>query len=450
MRKFVVAAALAACLGCGTKESRLRQALARGTGTVQLPAGVTEVASELIIPAGAHDLVVAGSPSGSVLRASGAFRGSAVMRVTSAANIRLTGFSIERRRAAAGKPAGLPPSDVPFSRFTEGNGILAEDVTGLIVSAVRVSNMAGFAILVARSRDVRIEKVRIDTGGSRNARGRNNSTGGILLEEGTTGFQILGCTLSRVLGNGIWTHSLYTSPRNREGRIAGNRLEEIGRDAIQVGHATEVQVENNSGRRIGYPFEAVDVEGGGIPVAIDTAGSVDKTVYAGNRFEEVNGKCIDLDGFHHGEVRENTCTNRGSADSYPQGHYGIVFNNSNPDMQSEEVTVSGNTIDGAKFGGIFLIGSRNRVTGNALGRLNLAHCNDSGSKYGCLYYPDQPDLLRSGIYLGKGAARPAPARNNVVEGNQVSGYGMDRHCIAAAPGVFLAANQVESNRCSQP
>ena len=85
----------------------------------------------------------------------------------------------------------------------------------------------------------------------------------------------------------------------------------------------------------------MDVEGGGIPVAIDTAGNVDRSVYAGNRFEEVNGKCIDLDGFHHGEVRDNACVNRGSADDYPHGHYGIVFNNSNPDMQSEDVTVSG-------------------------------------------------------------------------------------------------------------
>jgi hypothetical protein len=55
--------------------------------------------------------------------------------------------------------------------------------------------------------------------------------------------------------------------------------------------------------------------------------------------------------------------------------------------------------------------------------------------------------LRSGIYLGKGAARPAPARDNLVESNQVSGFGMDRWCVAAAPGVSLAANKVERNRC---
>ena len=82
-----------------------------------------------------------------------------------------------------------------------------------------------------------------------------------------------------------------------------------------------------------------------------------------------------------------------------------------------------------------------------LRNLNLARCNESGAKYGCLYYPEEPDMLRSGIYLGKGAARPAPARDNVVESNQVSGYGMRERCVVAAPGVSLAANQVERNRC---
>jgi parallel beta-helix repeat protein len=449
MRQYVLAMALGACLGCASRESLVREGLARGTGTVQLPEGVMEISSELVIPAGAHDIVLAGSSSGSVIRASAAFRGSALVHVKGGANIRLAGFSLDGNRAALAKPAGLAPSDVPFCRFTTNNGILAQDVQGLSVSAVRLTNIAGHAILVARSQGVKIENVQVEESGSKNAKGRNNTTGGILIEEGTSGFEILGCTLRNVLGNGIWTHSLYTSPRNREGRIAGNTLEGIGRDALQVGHATEVRVENNSGRQIGYPPEAVDIENGAIPVAIDTAGNVDKSVYAGNRFEEVNGKCIDLDGFHHGEVRGNNCTNRGGAGDYPHGHYGIVFNNSNPDMRSEGVTISGNTLDGVKFGGIFIIGSRNRITGNVLRNLNLARCNESGAKYGCLYYSKEPDLLRSGIYLGRGAARPAPAQDNIVEANQVSGYGMAQHCVAAAPGVSLAANRVERNRCGE-
>ena len=80
-------------------------------------------------------------------------------------------------------------------------------------------------------------EVEILDSGSRNAAGRNNTTGGILLEEGTRKFRIINCTLRGIRGNGIWTHSLYTSPRNGHGLIARNRIENVGRDAIQVGLA---------------------------------------------------------------------------------------------------------------------------------------------------------------------------------------------------------------------
>ena len=435
MRKLAVVVALVACAGCGSEEARLREALRHGTGLVRLPAGVVELSSELVIPKGARGLRLVGAPSGTLLRASKQFRGRAILRVEPGAFIMLSGFSIDGNRAALEKPAGLPPSDVPFSRFTTSSGILAEGVTGLSISRVHLTNVAGFAILVSGSRDVVIQNIQVDDSGSRNGRGRNNASGGILLEEGAAGFRVLNSRLRNVRGNGVWTHSLYTSPRNREGLIAGNRFENIGRDAIQVGHATGIRVEKNTGARIGYPFAEVDVEGGGIPVALDTSGNVDQSVYASNRFDEVDGKCIDLDGFHHGDVVDNSCTNRGAAGDYPYGHYGIVFNNSNPDMQSDEVTVARNLIDGAKLGGIFVIGAGNRIVGNRLLHLNLAHNSDSG-------------LLQSGIYLGAGAARPAPARDNVVQDNQISGYQMSRRCIAAAPGVSLARNKVGANRCS--
>ena len=44
-------------------------------------------------------------------------------------------------------------------------------------------------------------------------------------------------------------------------------------------------------------------------------------------------------------------------------------------------------------------------------------------------------MFRSGIYLGKGAARPAPARGNHIEENEITGYQIDQHCITAAPGI---------------
>ena len=83
----------------------------------------------------------------------------------------------------------------------------------------------------------------------------------------------------------------------------------MARDAIQIGHATRVRVENNQGSEIGFPVEYVDFPGYGTPVAIDTAGNVDHTSMPDNEFTDVAGQCIDLDGFHDGEVTGIKCIN---------------------------------------------------------------------------------------------------------------------------------------------
>ena len=44
-----------------------------------------------------------------------------------------------------------------------------------------------------------------------------------------------------------------------------------------------------------------------------------------------------------GMCSANTCINRLAAAEYPFGHFGIVFNNTNPDMQSEAIRVVGNS-----------------------------------------------------------------------------------------------------------
>jgi Right handed beta helix region len=388
------------------------------SGTVRLPAGVTEIHAEIALPDGAHDLEIIGA--GSILRVARNFHGRAIFTVKSGTRVQFRDFTIEGNRDALEQRQGLPDSGTPFRRFTSNNGILIEGGADLAISGVSFRQVAGFSILVSGSKRVRIERVRIEDSGSRNAAGRNNTTGGILLEEGTADFQAIDCELKNVRGNGIWTHSLYTSPRNSGGLIAGNHFAWIGRDAIQAGHATEVRVERNSGERIGYPESEVDA----IPVAIDTAGNVDRSVYSGNRFSEINGKCIDLDGFHHGEVTGNTCLH--------QRNFGIVMNNTNPDMQSEAVTIADNTIDGGQYGGIFVIGGPNKILHNTLRNLNLSRSGD--------------DLLRSGVYLGRGAERPAIARSNLIDGNVISGFQLK--CIAADPKVSLAENTITQNQCA--
>ncbi len=423
-------------------------ALEKDTGIIILPAGVVNVSSPFEIAATAHDLDIRGAPSGTTLRAAADFQGAAIFVAHSGQNLKFTGFTIDGNRDAIARAASLPPSDVTFARFTRNNGLLMENVTGLTVARVQFKNVAGFPILVSRSRRVRIEEVAIQDSGSQNARKRNNATGGILLEEGSTFFEVLHCDLKNIRGNGIWTHSLYSSPRNAKGTIKLNRFATIGRDAIQVGHATAVRVEQNDGVRIGYPADEVAIEDRAIPAAIDTAGNVDQCAYVNNHFEEINGKCMDLDGFHDGEIRDNRCVNSQTPDQYRFGNYGIVMNNSNPDMQSRNIQITGNTIDGALFGGIFVIGTGHRVSNNHLLRLNLAHCNEAAAVFGCYYAKDEPDMLRSGIYLGRGAERPDIAHDNVIENNEISGYKMSARCIAAAPGVSLAKNRVAKNECT--
>jgi hypothetical protein len=401
--------------------------LPRGT-FVQLAPGMVEVHAEMVLEDGAE---VRGAASGSVLRAAADFHGRALL-VVRGSHVLLHDFTVDGNRETLETRMGLPGYDVPFARFTPDNGVLAEGVGQLTIQNVSFREIAGFAVLVSRSRYVAIDGVRVSLSGSRNAAGRNNTTGGILLEEGTSDFRVTHCELRDIRGNGIWTHSLYTSPRNARGVLAENRFDTIGRDALQVGHATEVRVEGNSGTRIGYPGEAVDVEGRAIPVGVDTAGNVDRSIYTRNQFSRIDGKCIDLDGFHDGEVSRNVCLDIAG--------YGIVMNNTNPDMASRNVRIEENLLDGLKYGGIFVIGTDNVIRRNRLLNLNTGHC-------GCDYTAGEPDMFRSGIYLGRGAERPAPARGNLVEENEITGYQMDRHCIGGAPGIYPGWNTVRGNRC---
>ena len=416
---------------------------APGPRVVQLPAGTFELHRELLVANGTE---LRGAASGTVLRAAADFDGRALV-VVYGAGVTLRGFTLDGNRGQLERRTGLPPSDKPFSQFTRGNGVLATGASNLRIFDMHFRNIAGFAVLVSRSRDVRIEHVEVADSGSRDSRGRNNATGGILLEEGTRDFRVRYSQFRNIRGNGVWTHSLFTSPRNQDGWIAFNRFEDLARDAIQVGHATNVRVEDNQGTRIGYPAELVDLEDQAYPAALDTAGDVDHSSYARNRFTEVDGKCIDLDGFHDGEVVENSCVNRPDVGLYPFGNVGILFNDSNPHTRSNRIRVMGNLLDGVKFTGIYAFGTGHTIAHNRLLNLNLAHCNEETEKSGCYHPKDEPDALQSGIYLGRGFLWREPARGIVVEDNEISGFGMKTRCIGFAPGVELGANPVRNNRC---
>lgn len=421
--------------------------LSRRTGIVELPPGTLILHRQLTLPEGAQNLEIRGHPSGSTLQAAPDFQGRALIYSKGATDLRLTGFRIRGNRAALRKPIELPVPETTFVRCYRDNGIVAENAARLSIRDVSFSEVANYAVLVSASSGVRIEHVRIEDCGSLAASGRNNASGGILLEERTRDFEIRQCAVRRVPGNAIWTHSYGHSPPNADGIIEDNFVEDVARDAFQVGRATNVTVRRNRGRRIGYPLELVDVAGGAVPVALDTAGNVNKSVYADNHFEDVNGKCMDLDGFHDGEVRGNSCVSRKPYDQYPYAQFGIVFNNSNPDSDPSNVLVAGNLIDGAGYGGLYLLGSHQVVTGNRFLSLNRNRCTADRTRPRCDYSAGDPALLRSGIYLVPGAARSANTSHNRITGNEISGFGMREHCIEAAPGVALAANRITGNRC---
>ena len=416
------------------------------TGVIHLPAGVIEISSELTLAPHAHDLEIAGG--GTRLKAADNFQGRAVLVLENAERVHLHDFSIDGNRGKLARPFEMAPPENVFRAWYRNNGILANQAAGLTIERVELSEVAGFPILVSQSRQVRIEGVSIENSGSRNARGRNNLSGGILIEEGTSDFEVRNSTFRNILGNALWTHSLFHAPRQQDGLFAGNKFDTIGRDALQLGHATRVRIEHNTGVRIGYPVEAVDIENQGIPVAIDTAGNVDHSAYTGNTFEEIDGQCMNLDGFHDGAIRENRCTNRKGAADYPFGSFGMAMNNYHPETHSNNIEVRDNVIDGAKFGGLFLMGSGNRVIGNRFVNLNLAGCNESARQFGCIYKPDEPEMLESGIYLSPGAARAEPVRGNVIRGNEISGHGMKSRCLKFGPGVSPQANVIQSNTCS--
>ncbi len=95
----------------------------------------------------------------------------------------MSNLAIDGNRDALEARAGLPGYDQPFAQFTANNGILSVGASDVSIRDVRFRNMAGFAVLVDRSKGVRIERISVDQSGSRNAAGRNNTTGGVLLEE---------------------------------------------------------------------------------------------------------------------------------------------------------------------------------------------------------------------------------------------------------------------------
>jgi len=434
--------------GCrASPEASLRAAFQRNSGRIQLPLGTTDLMAPLRLKPGAHDVEIVGDPGGSILRMAKDFEGKAVIVGTNVSNIHVTGFQIIGSRNALISNRYLPRADQTFADYYDANGLLFTESHAIAIRNVALQNVKAFPVLISHCTDVSIEGVSIKDSGTLNTQGHSNTTGGVLLEEGTSRFSVKRCHIQNICGNAIWTHSNFRSPRNQDGTIEENEITGTPRDAIQVGHALRIRVVNNRGSRIGVPFDQVDTAALATPVALDSSGDVADSVYSGNRFTDVDGQCIDLDGFHDGEITDNSCINKGPLEAYPFLHTGIVFGNSFPDMQPGRVIVSRNVIQGFGYGGIFLIGENNRIIENKFIDINRNHCTGKAGVPRCNYALEEPGMLRSGIYLAGHAARPARTRANIIQHNFVSGFGAHQWCVAAGPGVSLAANDITQNNC---
>jgi hypothetical protein len=447
MRLLSLASAVLLLSGCSKSVTqRIQSQLDKGTGVVKLPAGTISLVDELRVPANAHDLEITGEPT-TVLRAAREFQGSALISIKDARAIRIHGIQFDGNRSELNRRIDLPPGGMPFHAHFPGNGVLVVNSKDIHIHDSKFRDMVGFAVAASFVKKIKVERVSVDDSGSRNTSNRNNTTGGILFEEGTDDFEVRDSQFRKISGNAVWTHSYHGSPRNYRGTIAGNRFDTIARDAVQVGHANKVRVENNTGRYIGYPHEDVDREGKAVPVGVDSAGKVDESVYANNKFEEINGKCFDLDGFHDGEVAGNTCLNRGQPDDYPNGNFAIVMNNTYPEMESQAITIRDNVIDGLKFGAIFVVGKNHRIVNNKLRNVNRSRCNEGTAKYQCMWQGLEPNLMQSAIFLGSRAERISPSEGVLIEGNEIRGHKMAERCVMTSTIVTASKSTIRNNTC---
>jgi hypothetical protein len=226
----------------------------------------------VVLPADAHDLDVRGS--GTTLKASENFRGRALLVVPAGRNIRVHDLSLDGDRDATGRMVQLPPQGTQYSRFLAGNGIVVEGVMGIEIFSVKATRMPAFAVLVNASHNVKLHEIEVSDSGGLNLQRRNNGTGGLALEEGSSDFEIRHCRFGGIRGTAV------TLRNTQHGVVGGNEFAMIARDAIRATDSVSVTMENNVMHQIGFPIEEVDAR----------------------------ATCVTLDHVTSGEIRGNTCS----------------------------------------------------------------------------------------------------------------------------------------------
>jgi len=89
-------------------------------------------------------------------------------------------------------------------------------------------------------------------------------------------------------------------------------------------------------------------------------------------------------------------------------------------LRHVDIEVTGNVIDGAGYGGIFLIGSRHVVSGNRLLGLNRDQCNRRHAPAAATTRLTNRTYCTAAFTGGSGA-RPTQTVDNRIERNEIPG-----------------------------
>ena len=366
-RMGILLTLLVGCLmAADSPESLLRKALETKTGMVTLPAGEIVVGREVQLPPDAHDLDIRGSNT--TIKASEYFRGRALLVIPGGRNIRVHDLTLDGNRDALGRMLSLPAGGAPYSRLLPGNGIVAEAVTGLEIFNVKAGHVPTFAVLVNGGHNVKLHDIEVSDSGFFTPQRKNNATGGIALENGSTDFEIRHCRFGGLRGTGI------TVRGSERGLVAENEFAVIARDGVQVFDSKTVTVEGNSIRQIGFPLEEVDGRATCVTLTRVTGGEV-----RGNICAETLLGAITIGGIGI-KVTGNHLTALNIAHRDTSGIY--------LEAGTLNATVEGNEISGSGMGN-HCVGAAPEVVLKS-SRILRNECSDEAS-VARLWFPDSPE-----------------------------------------------------------
>ncbi len=278
------------------------------------------------------------------------------------------------------------------------------------------------------------------------------------------GFTVEDSLFERISGHAIWGHGYGFDTLNEDITVRRNRFRDIGMDGVLVANTVKAKVEENEFHRIGYVAErkssrprpawypGLRPDGAdNIPaVAIDTSGLVRHSTYRNNSMVNVNGHCIDLDGFTQGVVSGNTMRVSGREDAWTyvndrvaefgghrQGNFtkGINLSNTAAAALTEEVRIEGNTLINMGGFAIALNDSQRCVVTNN-------HIRHYGGIYG-------PIILTNSL---KEPRERHVSRENSITGNYIHFY-LEAWCVTEAddlgggPLPVEGPNYVHGNTC---